>query len=381
MLDIRGVSKRFGSFVAVDGIDLIVEGGSLVALLGPSGCGKTTTLRMISGLEQPTGGDIRFDGVSMLGISPHKRNIGMVFQRYVLFPHMSVAANIGFGLRMRRRPKAEIARRVAEVIKVVQLAGMEQRFPSQLSGGQQQRVAIARTVITDPRLMLMDEPLSNLDAKLREEMRSFITTLQRRLKVTTLFVTHDQTEAIELADRVGVMFAGRIMQFGTPAEVFNQPLTPRIAEFMGATNFIEGQLEDSGRGQRLLKVADARLSIGQGAIQQRANKQGASGQKGSAHALGPALATIRPEHIDILDRGTDGANILSAKVLQSVYYGGTVGYSVQVGATKLSIRDRSGRLVEPGSEVAIRLPAEHLWLFPEQDSLETERPETDSGDE
>ena len=357
MLDIKGVSKRFGSFMAVNGIDLTVESGSLVALLGPSGCGKTTTLRMISGLEHPTSGDICFDGVSMLGISPHRRNIGMVFQRYVLFPHMSVAANIGFGLRMRKRPKAEIARRVAEVINVVQLEGLENRFPSQLSGGQQQRVAIARTVITDPRLMLMDEPLSNLDAKLREEMRSFITTLQRRLKVTTLFVTHDQTEAIELSDKVGVMFDGRIVQFGSPAEVFNRPLTPRIAEFMGTTNFIEGRLEGGDRKQNVLRVGDVRLAIE---------------QEIPGRSARPVLATIRPEHIDILDRSAGGGqNTLPARVLQSVYFGGTVGYRVRMGAIELAIRDRSGRRIEPDTAVDVRLPAEHLWLFPDHSPLET----------
>ena len=241
-LELSSLVKRFGDVTAVKGISLLVKPGSLVALLGPSGCGKTTTLRMIAGLEQPTEGDIRFNEESVLHLPPDKRNIGMVFQRYVLFPHMNVEKNVSFGLRMRGIEKVEIDKRVADVLEIVQLKGFEKRFPSQLSGGQQQRVAIARTVITNPRLMLMDEPLSNLDAKLREEMRAFITDLQKRLQLTTVFVTHDQVEAIELADQIGVMFDGEIVQFGTPEDIFNHPVNARVADFMGATNLIKGKL-------------------------------------------------------------------------------------------------------------------------------------------
>jgi len=353
-LEIVSLVKRFGDVTAVNGVSLRVEPGNLVALLGPSGCGKTTTLRMVAGLEQPTEGDIRFDGASIVHTPPHRRNIGMVFQRYVLFPHMSVEGNVGFGLRMRGMPKAEIRRRVAEVLDIVQLTGFERRFPSQLSGGQQQRVAIARTVVTDPVIMLMDEPLSNLDAKLREEMRTFITTLQRRLGITTLFVTHDQVEAIELANRIGVMFAGEIVQFGTPAEIFNQPRSARIADFMGATNLLQGELGSASAG-----FTSFRTDAGE--------FQAAQASPGPDGALWQA--TIRPEHLEIAeatgDAGTLRRNQFRARVTEAVYYGGLVSYKVAANETVLTVRDRSTRQFPQGAEIIVHFDPAHLWIFPE----------------
>jgi putative spermidine/putrescine transport system ATP-binding protein len=350
-LELVRLIKRFGDVTAVDEVSLSVAPGSLVALLGPSGCGKTTTLRMIAGLEQPTDGDIRFNDQSVLHLPPDKRNIGMVFQRYVLFPHMNVAANVGFGLRMRGTAKAEIAKRVAEVLEIVQLTGFEKRFPSQLSGGQQQRVAIARTVITNPKVMLMDEPLSNLDAKLREEMRSFITNLQRRLNITTLFVTHDQVEAIELADRIGVMFDGRLVQFGSPEEIFNRPRTPRIADFMGATNTITGRLVEKGADASALETALGVLRVHHAPPQPR----GAT-----------VVATIRPEHIDLQPAdGQTRDNLYNARIANVVYYGGTLSYRVSVGELELQVKDRSMRRFIEGEEVQVRIDPEHVWIFPE----------------
>ena len=347
-LRIQGLAKRFGDVAAVKGLDLDVAEGSLVALLGPSGCGKTTTLRMIAGLESPTEGDILFDDESVLATPPEKRGIGMVFQRYVLFPHMTVAKNVSFGLRMRGVARAEIDRRVAEVLEVVQLTGFGNRFPSQLSGGQQQRVAIARTVITEPRLMLMDEPLSNLDAKLREEMRAFITRLQRQLGITTVFVTHDQVEAIELADRIGVMFDGELVQVGSPEEIFNRPRTLRVADFMGTTNLIRGRLENVG-------ADGATLVTGVGAVRVAPADHHRSGAE--------ATATVRPEHVDLLPPGD--ADGLPGRVVESVYYGGTLAYRVALGDLVLQVRDRSTRRFGDGEEVSVRIAPQHVWVFPE----------------
>ena len=349
-LRIAALVKRFGDVAAVDHVDLTVEAGSLVALLGPSGCGKTTTLRMVAGLEEPTEGDVLFDGASVLGVPPERRNIGMVFQRYVLFPHMSVAKNISFGLRMRGVDADEVRRRVAEVLEVVQLEGLANRFPSQLSGGQQQRVAIARTVITDPKVMLMDEPLSNLDAKLREEMRAFITRLQRQLGITTLFVTHDQVEAIELADRIGVMFDGRMVQFGTPEDIFNRPRNQRVADFMGATNLIPGRLSAVDRDATELHSSAGPLRL----------------VAAPHHAIGAeVVATVRPEHIE-LSAANDpvGVNRFPARVEDAVYYGGTLTYRVAAQGLALQVRDRSTRRFPVGEEVMVSIDPDHLWVFP-----------------
>ena len=345
-LELTKLVKRFGDVTAVQGISLKVEPGSLVALLGPSGCGKTTTLRMIAGLEQPTGGDILFNDASVARIPPEKREIGMVFQRYVLFPHMSVEKNVSFGLRMKGVDRAEIDQRVREVMKIVQLEGFENRFPSQLSGGQQQRVAIARTVVTNPRLLLMDEPLSNLDAKLREEMRAFITELQARLNITTLFVTHDQIEAIELADKIGVIFDGELVQFGTPEEIFNRPATLQVADFMGATNVIKGQLKT----QQTLETSAGTFSLSELPSQ----------QEGST-----VTATIRPEHIDMSYEASQ-TNTVKASVTEAVYYGGIVSYTVKAADLELNIKDRSMRRFDVGEEVYLHLGERHIWVFPDE---------------
>ena len=354
-LELRNLVKRFGegAGAAVNDVSIAVEPGRLVALLGPSGCGKTTTLRMIAGLTVPTEGDICFNGQSVLHQPPEKRNIGMVFQRYVLFPHMTVARNVGFGLFIRGMPKAQIEQKVNQMLEVVQLDTLGQRFPSQLSGGQQQRVAIARTLVTDPQVLLMDEPLSNLDAKLREEMRSFIKALQRRLNITTVFVTHDQVEAMELADEVGVMFQGQLMQFGSPEELFSRPRTPQVADFMGATNLLEGQVAARDATSCTLETALGRLHIAQASAHQEGTK---------------VLATIRPEHIDLLEFNTNQNftdNLSKGIVQQAVYSGGAVSYQVKVGASLFKVLDRSTRRFAEGQEVNLRLNPASIWVFPE----------------
>jgi ABC-type Fe3+/spermidine/putrescine transport system ATPase subunit len=236
-LRLAGIAKRYGAVAAVDGLDLEVCEGEFLTLLGPSGCGKTTTLGLIAGFFAPTAGEIYLKGRPVSGLPPFKRDIGVVFQDYALFPHMSAAENVAFGLRMRKLPGEEIARRVEEALELVHLRGLGERRPLELSGGQRQRVALARALVIRPAVLLLDEPLSNLDLKLREGMRVEIAALQRRLGITTVFVTHDQGEALVMSDRIAVMNAGRIEQLGRPAEIYERPATRFVAEFIGRMNF------------------------------------------------------------------------------------------------------------------------------------------------
>jgi spermidine/putrescine ABC transporter ATP-binding subunit len=251
-LELVQLVKRFGPIAAVDRIDLVVQPGELVALLGPSGCGKTTTLRIVAGFERPDSGRVRIQGDDVTDTPPYRRDTGMVFQHYALFPHMTVSENIAFGLRMRGIDRSETETRVREALALVSLSGLERRYPRQLSGGQQQRVALARALVIRPRLLLLDEPLSSLDAKLRQEMRLEVRAIQRRVGITALFVTHDQEEALSLADRLAVIDHGRIEQVGTPVEVYERPRTAFVAGFIGQSNFFRGEIveaaADGGRG-------------------------------------------------------------------------------------------------------------------------------------
>ena len=247
-LELKSLVKRFGDFTAVDGMDLQVAQGEMIALLGGSGCGKTTTLRMIAGFTEPTGGTILVDGEDVGRIPPYKRNIGIFFQNYALFPHMTVFENVAFGLKLQKCSKEETARRVGEILSLVKLTGLDGRYPRELSGGQQQRVALARALVTRPSILLLDEPLSNLDAKLRVEMQVEIKRIQRELGITTIIVTHDHEEAVSLADRVIVMNQGRIQQIGTPQEIFDHPASPFVADFMGFSTFLHGKAGGAPRG-------------------------------------------------------------------------------------------------------------------------------------
>ena len=355
-VDLRGLTKNFGSVVAVNDLTLDIPAGRLVALLGPSGCGKTTTLKMIAGLIEPTRGDVLFDGESMVDVPAEKRNVGMVFQRYVLFPHMNVFDNIGFGLKMRKVPKDELRQRVADVMELVHLQGYEKRHPAQLSGGQQQRVAIARAVILDPTVMLMDEPLANLDAKLRLNMREFIRSLQRRLEITTVFVTHDQAEAAVLADEVAVMFDGQIHQFGQPRDLFNQPASPVVADFMGSTNFIKGVIKKTSGDSCIVGnccVGEVKIGCDTESL--------AEGQH--------VLFTIRPEHIEIdychvLEPGD--TNTYRVKVSDVIYEGGLVKYFVECDdGQALQIHDRSTRFLTDAEELSVYFDPARLWIIPQ----------------
>ncbi len=258
------IVKRFGTFTAVHRMSLEIPEGGFVTLLGPSGCGKTTTLRMIAGLLDPTEGDILIKGRRINDVPIHRRNLGLVFQNYALFPHRTVAENVGFGLRYRQVPKAEAARRVQAALDLVQLPQMSDRYPKELSGGQQQRVALARAVVIEPDVLLLDEPLSALDANLREDMRVELKRIQRDLNITTIFVTHDQAEALALSDKVVVMSDGRKEQEGDPETVYSRPASRFVAEFLGHANLLSGPIDSQSRLRladgSLLKVADSRPS-------------------------------------------------------------------------------------------------------------------------
>jgi putative spermidine/putrescine transport system ATP-binding protein len=248
-LEIDNLQKRFAQTTAVEQVQLGVNRGEFVSLLGPSGCGKTTTLRIIAGFEAPSSGTIRLDGVDVTHRPPNRRNVGMVFQSYALFPNMTVADNVGFGLKVAKRPAAEIKRRVSEMLDLIKLPAFGNRYPHQLSGGQQQRVALARALAIRPQVLLLDEPLSALDAKIRVALRNEIRSIQRELGITTIYVTHDQEEALSLSDRIVVMNEGRVEQIGTPFEIYNFPRTPFVASFVGTLSILHGRVADPAGGK------------------------------------------------------------------------------------------------------------------------------------
>ncbi|MER7924715.1 ABC transporter ATP-binding protein [Streptomyces sp. NPDC096057] len=331
-VEFRGLRREFGATVALDGLDLTVRPGEFLALLGPSGCGKTTALRMLAGFEHPTSGEVLVDGKDVTDVPAHRRDAGMVFQSYSLFPHLNALDNVAFGLRMRKVRAAERRSRAAELLDLVGLGDKGERFPHQLSGGQQQRVALARALALRPRVLLLDEPLSALDAKVRLSLREEIRRLQRELGITTLFVTHDQEEALSMADRVAVMRAGRLEQCAAPAELYGRPATPFVAEFVGTMSRIPGRLTDG-----TVEVLGQRLPV-----------------DGEAPAGPEVDVLVRPEAIDVRADETGGA-----RVVATAFLGAVVRVTVRLGddtEVKADLPTHEATALGAGVAVRVSLP-------------------------
>ena len=354
-LVLENISKTFasrggvGEVTAVDDVSIQITKGDLVTLLGPSGCGKTTTLRLMAGFEFPTQGRILLDGNAINDLPPHKRDMSMVFQSYAIFPHLNVFENVAYGLNVQRRPQAEIKQRVDRVLELVELTGYENRAPNQLSGGQQQRVALARALIMEPKVLLMDEPLSNLDAKLREQMRTEIRRIQQRLGITSVYVTHDQIEAMTLSDQVVVMNAGRIEQIGSPSDVYRKPQTRFVADFIGRANFVQGTVRDRRDGQLVLDALGATLM--------------ALAPTSEIHAGETVTLVVRPEMVEIDSPQAHTEGI----VRRAAYLGNVIEYDVEVGGQLLALAERDPRRVTihpEGQPVKVRFLEDCLYVLP-----------------
>jgi spermidine/putrescine ABC transporter ATP-binding subunit len=318
-IQLQDLVKRFGTLEAASHVSLKIHDGELFTLLGPSGCGKTTILRLIGGFHKPDGGEIYFDGKPVSSMPPYERNIGMVFQNYALWPHMTISNNITYGLKLKKIPKAEIAEKVSHVLKLVNLTGLERRYPGQLSGGQQQRVALARALVLNPDVLLLDEPLSNLDAKIRVQVRAEIRKLQKELGITTIYVTHDQEEALTLSDRIAVINLGKILQIGSPRDLYERPENPFVADFIGINNLISGDVQEINSTEKWMKVqtkvgclicvGDERFRPGDG-----------------------CMVSVRPETVSISQSGEAqrGFNCIVGTVSFASYIGNTIRYDVEI---------------------------------------------------
>jgi putative spermidine/putrescine transport system ATP-binding protein len=346
-LTLTNVSKVFGAAVAVEDFNLDVEKGEFVSFLGPSGCGKTTTLRMIAGFELPTSGVIKLDGEDITYKSPNQRNVGMVFQSYALFPNMTIGQNIGFGLQVRNQARAFIRNRVAEMLALVHLEKHIDKYPYQLSGGQQQRIALARALAISPRVLLLDEPLSALDAKIRVELRLEIRRIQQATNITTVYVTHDQEEALSLSDRVVVMSQGRMEQVGSPVQIYNYPATEFVANFVGQLNLLP--VTDVDLAQATCKLAGQMVQFDHSSDRMLTEK--------------PRLA-IRPEEVQI--GAGEGRNALTGTVASVLFLGAVVRLRVNVGGVLFStdlFNERSTTLPRAGDEVLLSFPIQSCWLM------------------
>ena len=355
IVQFKGIVKRYGKVVAVEKMDFDIEEGSLVTLLGPSGCGKTTLLRMVAGLEEPTEGDIFIKGVRINDTPIHKRNLGMIFQNYALFPHKTIFDNVAFGLKYRDVPKEKIKEKVTRALEMVRLPGVENRMPSQLSGGQQQRIAMARAIIIEPDVLLMDEPLSALDENLREEMRREVDNLQQILGVTTIFVTHDQREALSMSDKILVMKDGRKQQEGGPEAVYNEPVNHFVADFLGHSNFIKGQVVDIDDRHVNVKIETGDVLLAE--------------NKGGFSKNDQVEIIVRAQRFDAFPRDefepVEGMNHFQGRIKDRSYMGGEVSYFIELGADREIhvISMMRTRIYDVGEEVSVQVSPHHCHLI------------------
>jgi iron(III) transport system ATP-binding protein len=352
-IEIQNLFKHFKDVVAINRIRLDINQGEMLTLLGPSGCGKTTTLRCIAGLETPEEGDIIIDGQPMLSqgfVQPSKRGIGMVFQNYAVWPHMKVFNNIVYGLKLQKVPRQSIQEKAQKVLELVGLEGLEDRYPAQLSGGQQQRVALARALVTNPKVLLLDEPLSNLDAKLREELRFEIKSLVRRMGITSVYVTHDQAEAMVISDRIAVMNSGNVVQIGTPNEIYERPATKFVADFIGTMNFISAEVVQALPGTDTIHV---RTEIGEKVLCKASGNMATSpGDK--------AFASIRPEDVEVFTQPPQGnENIFRGTIAHKAYLGNFLFFFVNINDTMIRVQVPHHLPQQEGEEV-------YLFLNPEK---------------
>ena len=347
-IELRNLTKLFGEVVAADHVNLTIEDGEFFTLLGPSGCGKTTTMRMIAGLEFPTEGQVLFDGQDVTGLPSFERNTGMVFQNYALWPHLKVFDNVAYGLNVRKLPKDQVKERVLDVLDQVELEGMEDRFPTQLSGGQQQRVALARVLVINPAVLLLDEPLSNLDAKLRVQMREEIKALQRRLKITTVYVTHDQEEAMSVSDRIAIQDHGKVRQIGTPTEIYNVPLDIFIATFMGRGTLLEGEVTSTEGGVHM-RIGNITL---QGLDSTGRIKPGDT-----------VACVIRPENY-FIDEPIEPSNVLEGEVEWTSFIGPYTEVRLDVDGNKVLVDVPPGMEAPVGGRLKVYIPYKNTIMLP-----------------
>src|SRR5687768_13025359 len=348
-LEINNLRKSFGTYTAVQHFDMKIDKGEFISLLGPSGCGKTTTLRMVAGFETPSDGTIRIENQDITGLRPNQRKLGMVFQSYALFPNMTVADNVAFGLKVAKRPAAEIARRVEEMLKLIGLPALGGRYPFQLSGGQQQRVALARALAPKPQVLLLDEPLSALDAKIRVSLREEIRALQRDLGITTIYVTHDQEEALSMSDRIVVMNEGRVEQIGTPFEIYNRPRTRFVASFVGTLNLLKGKVADPAAGKIVIDGQEV-----------FASKPVSHLQAGDA-----CTVALRPEAAT-LNGSSPGRNRLEGTIEEVSFLGSVVRIRVRFGESAISLDTFNNPNLPPparGEPVTVSFAREDLLVL------------------